>query len=204
MRRLAALGFATTVAAASPAGAATVFVEVWKVDSTISGDVRPSSVPTGAPDVTFRSGGAVDINGGGGDTVAFLLGETGAGTFTDIAGNAAITSDTTFWRFTGFLSVTRGDSFTIVHDDGIDLRVNGLSVIAFPDVTSPRPTTGTYAGPSGVVPFTLLYGQRFGETVLAFSLPVAGAPPAGVPAPAGAALFGFALLGLAAAARRRA
>jgi hypothetical protein len=204
MRHLAlatAAGCAALIA--SPAWAASIQVEVWKVPGSVASNVIPANVPATAPAATFSLGGVLGFDGGGGDTLTQLV--SGAAGFGNATGDLSTTANQTFWVFTGFLNVTDGQSFTIRHDDGIDFRIGGVSVIAFPRETPPRDTTGSYTGTSGVRPFTLLYGQNQGNAVLRFDLPIANAPqpPTGVPAPAGAAVLGLGLLGLAAARRRR-
>lgn len=188
---------------AGTADAAFVDVAVWKVSGAVASNVVPANVPTTAPNASFRVGGTLAFDGSGTDTLATLV--AGAPGFGNATGDLSTTADETFWVFTGFLNVTSGQSFTIRHDDGIDLQIGGVSVIAFPTTTPPRDSSGTFAGMAGVLPFTLLYGQERGNAVLSFSLPVADAPrpPTGVPAPAGAALLGLGLLGLAGARRRR-
>jgi hypothetical protein len=90
----------------------------------------------------------------------------------------------TVFEFTGMVTVTSGQTFTAVHDDGLSLTINGNPVITAPFGTSVNgptsPTTGTYNGDSGTFPFDLVYGECCGPpAALGISLPVVSiAPPA--------------------------
>lgn len=112
--------------------------------------------------------------------------------------------DSTIWLFEGFLTATgtlaNPQTFTIDHDDGVTLLVNGEMVINHPgpSVGPPNPlfvSSGTYTGGSGVVPFQLVYAECCGSPA---RLNV------NLPEPGNALLVGTALFGLCASARGKA
>jgi hypothetical protein len=144
----------------------------------------------GAPDVTFTvpssacSGTGLtlcfnDITGG--ISVNDFL--TGGGA-TNITGSATAlaapvygngingpTGNGTLFEFTGMVTVTNGQTFEAMHDDGASLAINGMNIFSSPGPTSSVSTSGTYTGPSGTFPFDLVYGQCCGlPAVLGISL----------------------------------
>jgi hypothetical protein len=68
----------------------------------------------------------------------------------------------TLVNLTGMISVTTGQIFTVTHDDGLTLTINGLSVVSAPGPTAPVPTTGIYTGASGTFNFQLVYTECCG------------------------------------------
>ncbi len=50
----------------------------------------------------------------------------------------------TFFDFKGAVSVTNGQTFTVAHDDGLTLVIDGLTVINAPGPTAPTTTTVTH------------------------------------------------------------
>jgi hypothetical protein len=79
--------------------------------------------------------------------------------------------DSTIWEFVGNLNVTGTDAnpqmFTIDHDDGVTLLINGQFVINSPGPSfgPPNPfffSSGLYTGGAGVVPFELVYAECCG------------------------------------------
>jgi MYXO-CTERM domain-containing protein len=104
-------------------------------------------------------------------------------------------------EFTGTITVTTGQSFTAGHDDGLQLQIGGSLVINAPGPTGFVNTTATYTGPSGNLPFDLVYGECCGGPAdLAISLPLV---TPSVPEPMPLVLLGPAVLGLGVVLRRR-
>jgi len=97
--------------------------------------------------------------------------------------------------FTGFVSLTAGQTITVTHDDGAILYLNGNIVIDSPGPTAPLASMYT-VGATGVYSFDLLYAEVNGSpATLNF--------PANFPEPSTFMLMGTGLLGAAGAIRRR-
>jgi len=64
--------------------------------------------------------------------------------------------------FTGTVSVTHNQTFTVTHDDGLTLIIGGLDLGFNPGPTAPTTTTITYTGATGNFPFQLVYGECCG------------------------------------------
>ncbi len=154
------------------------------------------------PDVTFTAPTPLSFTSAGGNTVGAFLGSGGAtiltGSAAALARNLDIGSSGTIIDFTGTVSVTNLQTFTVTHDDGLTLNIGALTVINVPGPTSPVTTTVTYTGPSGNLPFELVYGECCGPpAVLNISLPLVSPPAASVPEPASLLLLGSGLAGMA-------
>jgi hypothetical protein len=122
------------------------------------------------------------------------------GEFISSGGGTLLTGDgphsllDTLWEFTGSVTVTTGETFTAGHDDGLTLTIGGLAVIDVPGPTSFATTTETYTGPSGTLPFQLVYGECCGAPAdLAISLPLV---TPGTPEPATWAMMALGFAGL--------
>jgi hypothetical protein len=117
----------------------------------------------------------------GGFPNAYTLGGfLASGGATNVTGSAndlgqALDNGTTgmIFEFTGMVTVTNGQQFTVAHDDGLSLTIGGIPVITVPGPTSPNNTVATYTGPAGTFQFDLVYGECCGApAVLATSLPL--------------------------------
>jgi hypothetical protein len=198
------------VACAGLAHANTITGSLFHVSEATSQNAIPANVPGGTPDVTFDVNSPFNFSGTS-VTVSAWLASGGAsniventpGTLASLMDNfPVLPSVGTLVEFTGVVSVTNGQTFTVTHDDGLTLIIGGINLGFDPGPTSPSTTTHTYSGPTGNFPFQLVYGECCGgPAVLQVDLPFAA-----VPGPiAGAGLPGLILAagGLLALARRR-
>jgi len=172
---LAVLGVFAVVPVAAHANIVTG--SLWEnhgVDATVA------NIPVTTPDVTFSVNSPLNFDSraaGSGYTIGTWLGGGGATILTG-AGKAGDTMNNTFYLFTGTVTVTNGESFTVTHDDGLTLIINGLTVVNVPGPTAPAVTTATYTGASGNVPFELVYSEVDGApAVLQVDLPLTSAVP---------------------------
>ncbi|HEV2593824.1 MAG TPA: PEPxxWA-CTERM sorting domain-containing protein [Sphingomicrobium sp.] len=124
--------------------------------------------------------------------------------------NATVGGDSvlnTYMLFTGDVFLNAGlNTFSVSHDDGVQLNVDGLGLLVdSPAATSDITNTATFnVLTSGLYSFELSYGECCGPPAdLTFALN--GTPVRGVPEPAtwGMMLLGFAGIGLAMRTRRR-
>lgn len=171
----------------------------------------------GAPNVTFTAPSApldftsivgsdsfADYTAGSflGTDSATILTSTAGALGEDLDGSTAggtANPGGTIIEFTGTVSVTHDESFSVEHDDGLQLLIGTDLVINDAGPTSATLTTDTYTGPAGNFSFDLVYGECCGPpAVLDINLPFVAAPE-----PATLALLGSALTGFGFVIRRR-
>jgi len=179
------------------AQANTISGELWHVSEAISQNAIPANVPGTPADVTFDvtspfnfSGTNVTVGTWLASSSAFNIVENTAGTLASLMDNG---TQGTLVEFTGLVSVTNGQTFTVTHDDGLTLIIGGVDLGFSPFPTAPTTTTATYTGPTGNFPFQLVYGECCGgPAVLQVDLPFTN-----VPEPGTLLLLGSGLVGLA-------
>lgn len=198
---------ALLLVAALSAQANVISGRLWHVPEAVTLNAIPANVPATAPDVTFDVNSPMNFSGSGvsvgtwlGSSSAFNIAENTNGTLASLMDNGIVG---TLLQFTGFVTVTNGQTFTVTHDDGLTLIIGGVDLGFSAGPTAPVTNTATYTGPSGTFAFQLVYAECCGgPAVLQIDLPFANTPnPA--PEPGSLALAGAALSGLAVARRRK-
>lgn len=183
MSTLQKTAIALAMAAASLSAAAnTAAGKLWHVPEAVTLSATPANVPLVAPDVTFDvtspfnfSGTSVSVGTWLASSSAFNITENTAGTLASLMDNG---TTGTFVQFTGMVSVTNGQQFTVTHDDGLTLIIGGINLGFNPGPTAPITSLATYTGPTGTFAFELDYAECCGgPAVLQVDLPFQAAVP---------------------------
>jgi len=199
------ISLAAAVMAFPTAQANVISGELWHVPDSVAQNAIPANVPATTADVVFDVNSPLNftnptsvaafLNSGG----AFNIVENTAGTLASAMSNSVVS---TIVDFTGFVTVTNGQQFTVTHDDGLTLIIGGLDLGFAPGPTGPVQSTHTYTGPSGTFAFQPVYGECCsGAAVLQVDLPFSNTPT--VPEPLSVALPGIGLVALGAVRARR-
>jgi hypothetical protein len=130
---------------------------------------------------------------GAASNIVFMNGATANSSLTDV-----------LFEFTGSASFTNGQTFNVLHDDGVNLYVNGNLALGQPSATSPITTPFTYMGASGVFDFDFIYANG-PPTHADFqtTLVTSGTITSTTPEPSSLLLWGVGLLALAVVTIRR-
>ena len=161
--------------ALTPASAAVITGSVWVVSPAVAQNAIPANVPATPADVVFDVNSPLNFSTGnsGGTPLSTFLASGGAFNIVEnTPGVLASDSNDILMQFTGFVTVTTGQNFTVTHDDGLTLIIGGLDLGFNPGPTAPVVSVATYTGPSGTFPFQLVYGECCsGPAVLQVDLP---------------------------------
>ena len=163
---------------------------LWHVPESVAINAIPGNVPVTTPDVTFDVHAPYDFFGTEaavetwlGNGGAFNISENTPGTLASWMDNWNRPDSVkigTLVEFTGFVTVTNGQTFTAAHDDGLTLIIGGLDLGFPPGPTAPVQHIKTYTGPSGNFPFQLVYAESSsGPGVLQIDLPFSNVPVPG-------------------------
>lgn len=191
--------------ACSTANAASITGSLWAVPDLVAQNAILANVPGTPADVTFQVNAPLTFLTAGVSTVnAWLL---SGGAFNIVGTPTALNKQfsPSLVQFTGQVSVTNGQTFTVTHDDGLTLIIGGTSVISAAGPTGATQSIATYSGPTGNFPFTLVFGECcVGAAVLQVNLPFQpGSPTPGVPEPGTFALMAGGLAVAVVARRKR-
>ncbi|HEY2187555.1 MAG TPA: PEP-CTERM sorting domain-containing protein [Caldimonas sp.] len=180
---------------------------LWHVSEATSQNAIPANVPGTTPDVTFSVNSPFNFNATGATVGTWLASSSAFNITQNTAGTLASLMDSgtqgTLVTFSGLVTVTNGQTFTVTHDDGLTLIIGGVNLGFDPGPTAPTTSTFTYTGASGNMPFQLVYGECCGgPAVLQVSLPFTAAVPE--PETYALMLAGLGALGFVSRRRRRA
>ena len=192
-----ALAAALSLAGAAPALANVANGQLWHVPEVVSQNAVLSNVPLTLADVTFSVETPFDFDLSNATVGDWLATSTVSNIVENTAGTLASPMDDgvqgTLVYFTGIVSVTNGQQFTVTHDDGLTLVIGGLDLQFSPGPTGPVQSVATYTGPSGTFDFQLVYGECCGgAAVLQVDLPLTA-----VPEPASGGLLALGIAGIA-------
>ena len=122
----------TSFALAGAAYANVITGKLWHVPEATTLSAIPANVPGTTPDVVFDVNSPMNFNAANATvgawlatSAAFNILENTPGTLASLMDNGTVG---TLLEFTGFVSVTSGQMFTVTHDDGLTLIIGGLDL----------------------------------------------------------------------------
>ena len=162
----------------------TVGGSLWHVPEATADWAVPANIPATTPDVTFSVHSPLNFSATDATVGAWLTSGGAFGVVENTSGTLASLMDDwttgSLVEFTGFVTVTTGQTFTVTHDDGLTLIIGGVDLGFNPGPTAPVTHLATYTGPSGNFPFELVYAEGHrGPAVLQVDLPFTAVPVPG-------------------------
>ncbi|HEX3877283.1 MAG TPA: PEP-CTERM sorting domain-containing protein [Bryobacteraceae bacterium] len=182
---------------------------MWSVPASTADNVPTlGHVPgTGATELGTFTASEIKFSGDSNYSLGGFLNSFGAASNIVFMNGATANSSLTdvLFEFTGSASFTNGQTFNVLHDDGVNLYVSSNLVLGQPNTTSPITTPFTYTGSSGVFDFDFIYAngpptQADFQTTLVTSGTITSS---NAPEPSSLLLWGVGLLALAVVTIRR-
>lgn len=180
----AGVGLSLAVLAATPASAVNMIdLHGWETSAANASNVTIALIGTlGLPTVTSAApANPLNLdsrNAADGYTIGGWL-ATGGGFLITGLNHASDSMLNTVWYGTGDVSVVHNQTYSIVHDDGLQLMIGSTMVVDAPGPTAPTTTLYTWTGPTGNYTFQLAYGECCGgPAVLATDFPFSVPEPA--------------------------
>jgi hypothetical protein len=165
--------------------AATISGTFWSVPSATANNVPTLGNVPGAGATLWGTfdASALAFSSTGGYSLGGFLNSRGAASNIVYVNGATPTTDLTnvLFEFKGTASFSNGQTFNVLHDDGVNLYVNDQLVLGAPNITGPITTPYTYTGPTGIFNFDFIYAngpatQAEFQTTLAQNLVDSSAP----------------------------
>jgi len=139
----------------------TVTGSVYETTSAIASNATIANVALAGPVVmTFSAPDplnfAVDATH---YTIGQFLASGNGSTILTGSSHSGDSMNNTLFDFRGQVTVANGQGFTVGHDDGVTLVINGVTVVNEPGPTSFVSTPYTWSGAGGTYNFELVYGE---------------------------------------------
>ena len=135
----------------------------YSVPSSTANNVPPpgSAPGAGATMLGTFTASSILFSNLNGDTVGSFINYGGAASAVNYMNGASANTalENVLFEFTGTAYFQNGQNFTVYHDDGVQLYVNGTAVLSAPNTTAPANTPYTYNGPTGNFNFDFVYAN---------------------------------------------